>query len=43
MLLEDDCSCFGDFSESDSASSDDPSAPDSDLELESDTEKNISA
>ena len=40
-LLEDDRSFFGDFSESDSASSDDPSAPDSALELESDAEENF--
>ena len=40
-LLEDDRSFFGDFSESDSASSDNPSAPDSALELESDAEENF--
>ena len=40
-LLEDDPSFLGDFSESDSASSDDPSAPDSALELGSDIEENI--
>ena len=40
-LLEDDRSFFGELSDSESTSSDDPSAPDSTSELESDAEENF--